>query len=570
MEQYRIPGNWLKRAAEIAGSRSYIQIAQYHAGHGYPIPKTMLRNAMGEMLDMMVSPHYEDAEKETIKNTYWNIVNYIERYSPEDLDDFRSTGTVGQSEHKHLRGIGFNPILWEQYWEEYRRGEYITYRDLYEDVSLEMDMIRNSLPASPEEYIWFTDSVPLNEFQGAHIELTPGQAWMEDELEGIDNFQLLVDWIEQVERIQFNPNELQKYDRSKMSSIKELLLDYEFETIDPSNDWDYYYELGPINWYPSDGGEWARIRDVGVAQYKGLLPEEAPIAILEDGSLIDGAHRIAWAKYIREWYLPALVGVPENYFQLYEDNKTVGAKMSPEEYRDLRRGLDEPVERRFNRWEHLELLCPHYMSEDPEWPTPRDPVAVALRIGVLSNIDITYGYICLKVLAEIIQPLWEEASTVGEILMVRSGEEFSPALRTPIPYTYWLGDRGVGYDFVDADERLLNLLNNIIDTDTSPTDEYFNALDESLYPRQGEYGTQVNGVQYQLLQAINNIHRAAMYLWSTKNVYSDPTSLSQIIVPVLRTSIYFYGEAEELYSFWWRICRCRLATFEGRDYDAND
>lgn len=223
-----------------------------------------------------------------------------------------------------LRGIGFNPILWEQYWDEYQRGEYLSHRDIYDDVSLEMSNLESSLPAPAHTYIWFRDVLDISDYKNTVPPLTLEHAWEEDFKAGIDNFQSLIDWIEHVENIKFDVSDLRQYDRSKMSCIDEFLSDYGFDVLDPLTDWTYYYQLGPVDWIDYNSGEWSRIRDIGIREQQGEYLEYTPISVLEDGSLIDGAHRIAWAAYSNQRSIPALVGVPELYFDFEDYSQTVG------------------------------------------------------------------------------------------------------------------------------------------------------------------------------------------------------------------------------------------------------
>lgn len=176
------------------------------------------------------------------------------------------------------------------YLDEYQRREYLTTKQLYEDVDLELSNQGLS------NIIWFQDSVDPVQYTGG---MTVENCWQDDYKDGIDNFQVLLDWIEQTDGSTFTPEELAGYDRSQMNCIYKLLMDWDFETI--QDNWDKW---GPFTWHSDAFSEWSRCQSIARDN------EEYPIAVLATGQMLDGAHRLAVALLNRRRDYPALVGVP--------------------------------------------------------------------------------------------------------------------------------------------------------------------------------------------------------------------------------------------------------------------
>jgi hypothetical protein len=204
-----------------------------------------------------------------------------------------------------LRGYGGPAFDYRQYVDEYKRGDYHQYKDLYDDVQMELDMlageIRNKWGVSSKQLIWFSDYLdPAQYTSGLTVEGT----WEEDFSQGVDYFEDLVEWLTQREG-PFEPQDLQGYDRSKMKSIYDLLGDFDWDKLG----WDDWDQWGPYAWHPFDGGEWSRCRIIAHDH------QDYPVSVLVDGSMIDGAHRLAVAIFNGRRSYPCQVGVPETLFQ---------------------------------------------------------------------------------------------------------------------------------------------------------------------------------------------------------------------------------------------------------------
>lgn len=203
-----------------------------------------------------------------------------------------------------LKGYGGPAFPWENYRQEYENHDFRRYNQLYDDVQLELDNLAPKLlsvwKAKPQDLIWFSDSLdPVRYTSG----MTVDSVWAEDLQGGIDYFSDLVEWLNQNEGEPIDPNELKQYDRTKMKCIWDLLSDYEWENL-RDDDWDYW---GPYQWQPM-GGEWERCRRIAHDH------QEYPVTVLVNGSMIDGAHRLAVGIYKRHRSYPCFVGVPEFWF----------------------------------------------------------------------------------------------------------------------------------------------------------------------------------------------------------------------------------------------------------------
>lgn len=190
---------------------------------------------------------------------------------------------------------GGPPFDVNEFRDEYQSGSYQETRQLYDDAQMEMDM-----RGLQERYLWFESYVDPQEFSSS---LTVDQCWKEDLESGEDHFQNLVEWLEEMDKFTFTAEELSGYDRSSMASIKQLLWDWDFDSV--GDEWD---DWGPIRWQP-EVGEWERCRRIVREN------ERYPITVLFNGRVLDGAHRLAVAIYERQRSYPALVGFPEEILE---------------------------------------------------------------------------------------------------------------------------------------------------------------------------------------------------------------------------------------------------------------
>jgi uncharacterized protein (TIGR02996 family) len=131
-----------------------------------------------------------------------------------------------------LKGYGGPAFDPKQYQSDYKNGDFARYKQLYEDVQLELDNLKTQLLAkwkvSPKELIWFSDTLnPTKYTSGMTVEST----WTEDYQNGIDYFTDLVQWLNEKEGEPLPSEELKIYDRSQMRSIYDLLGDWEWDTL---------------------------------------------------------------------------------------------------------------------------------------------------------------------------------------------------------------------------------------------------------------------------------------------------------------------------------------------------
>ena len=221
-----------------------------------------------------------------------------------------------------IRGYGGPAFDPQSYVDAYHAGEYQTYRQLYEDVQLELDNSAAAIAAKwgcrPKDLLWFEDSLSPSVY-ASKSGLTVDSAWKEDQQSGISYLAEMIEWLEAnegptqltpdeiadgAENVQINPAQ---YDQSTMACLKKVLFDYEWPSI--GNNWDAW---GPYDWQPSPG-EWERCRRIKHDEI------EYPVTVLVDGSMIDGAHRLAVAIFNRQSHYPCLVGVPPSLLDVPEE-----------------------------------------------------------------------------------------------------------------------------------------------------------------------------------------------------------------------------------------------------------
>jgi len=207
----------------------------------------------------------------------------------------------------HVRGYGganFNP---DEYRDEYRRREYLTYGQMYDDVQLELDnskaWLKSQWGIEPREVIWFQDSLQPGQYKS---DLTVDGAWKEDYDAGVRYLDELHEWLAERDSEGVDPGEYTQIDQSSMKCIRDLCGDYDWDGLRP-DDWDW--DWGPYQGHPDSPGEWSRCRDIA------LSDEEYPVVVLGNGSMIDGAHRLAVAMLNGKRYYPCLIGFPYLWFE---------------------------------------------------------------------------------------------------------------------------------------------------------------------------------------------------------------------------------------------------------------
>lgn len=208
-----------------------------------------------------------------------------------------------------LKGYGGPAFKWQDYLQDYNQNQFYRYKQLYHDVQLELDNLAPKLKSvwkvNPKDLVWFSDNLNPNQYTSG---MTVESTWTEDYQLGIKYFDDLVNWLNDREKEPVDPEDLKTYDKSKMRSIYDMLGDFEWNTLG-FDDWDRW---GPHEWY-ADAGEWSRCRDITRDH------QRYPVTVLTNGSMIDGAHRLAVAIFNNERSYPCLVGVPE--FWLNKLNK---------------------------------------------------------------------------------------------------------------------------------------------------------------------------------------------------------------------------------------------------------
>lgn len=204
-----------------------------------------------------------------------------------------------------FRGYGGPKFDWKQYEDDYAGGRYLNYKQLYDDVQMELynlnGEIKRAWKVDYTDLVWFEDSLRPDQYTSG---MTVQSTWAEDHQHGVNNFQSLVEYLTELEGEPFAPEDLAGLDPAKMESMKRLLWDFDFENLGP-DDWDVNW--GPYRWQP-ESGEWERCRRIA------LEHERYPVNVLVNGTMIDGAHRLAVAVFQRQGSYPCLVGCPSHWF----------------------------------------------------------------------------------------------------------------------------------------------------------------------------------------------------------------------------------------------------------------
>lgn len=213
----------------------------------------------------------------------------------------------GRWHEAQARGYGGPTFKPDDYRDEYRRREYLNYQQMYDDVQLELDntatWIKSQWGIKPQEIIWFQDSLPPDQYKS---DLTVESVWKEDLDSGIRYLDDLHEYLTELDGEGVDEAEYRLIDQSTMKCIKELCWDFDWENL-KDDDWDF--DWGPYKWYPNEPGEWDRCRRIAFDN------QPFPVTVLADGSMIDGAHRLAVALFQQQPYYPCLIGFPYHWFE---------------------------------------------------------------------------------------------------------------------------------------------------------------------------------------------------------------------------------------------------------------
>jgi len=182
------------------------------------------------------------------------------------------------------------------YLDNYKRNEFLTYKDLYDDVQLESDNLLKERLA--KQLIWFEDSISPASYKS---DLTVEECWSEDLSNGIDYLSQIEEWLISRGEEPTDPTILSQFDKTTPNCIYKYFMKLSFNTL---TDDEYDFHWGPYKWYPENVGEWSRCREIAVGN------ERYPIAILYNGQVIDGAHRLAVAIFEHKSSYPCIIGVP--------------------------------------------------------------------------------------------------------------------------------------------------------------------------------------------------------------------------------------------------------------------
>jgi len=212
------------------------------------------------------------------------------------------------------RGYGGPAFNWREYQDNAEQGQYLTYDKLYEDVQMELDMSKQWLQqkwnTTPRDLIWFEDSLSPAKYTSG---LTVEQTWTEDLEEGAKYLNSLHEWLVENEAMSggdpepLDATQFSQIDQSTPKCIKDILWNYDWDSLD-DDAWDINW--GPYEWDPWDQGEWTRCREIAMNH-----TEDFPVTVMVNGSMIDGAHRLAVAIFERKSYHSCLVGVPSEWFR---------------------------------------------------------------------------------------------------------------------------------------------------------------------------------------------------------------------------------------------------------------
>lgn len=200
-------------------------------------------------------------------------------------------------------GYGGPPFDIDEFIDDFNRKNYQTYRSLYEDVQNELDLMKSNIVSQfrcrPEDLLWFESSIdPKLYTPGMTIETV----WKEDYDSGIRYLEDMNTWLAQHEPDGEGvpEEELKKIDQTTYKCIRELMM-YDWQIDD-----NWSFDWGPYAWYPENPGEWSRCRDIAISN------EDYPVAVLVNGKMVDGAHRLTVAIHNRLRYYACVVGIPPN------------------------------------------------------------------------------------------------------------------------------------------------------------------------------------------------------------------------------------------------------------------
>ncbi len=202
-----------------------------------------------------------------------------------------------------FRGYGGPKFDWHQYVPEYKSNQYHTYKQLYDDVQLELSNMQADIKAAWKvpytDLIWFEDVLNPKQYTSG---MTVESCWEDDFKAGEKHFENLLEYLEHIDG-PFDPEDLKNIDPSKMECVKRMMWDYDYENM---RDDEYDLTWGPHDWNP--GGEWGRCKQIKYDE------QDYPVTVLVNGKMIDGAHRLAVAIFNRRSTYPCLVGVPQHWF----------------------------------------------------------------------------------------------------------------------------------------------------------------------------------------------------------------------------------------------------------------